>query len=805
MKTIVGPTGPKDAKIAIIGEAPGAMEERLGEPFVGQSGSLLTRLLASVGIQRSEVYITNVVKERPPNNDIGHFIKFKGGEASWKSKRYEQYEIDLWEELADVDANVLVPMGNVPLHALTRKYGITKWRGSILSTETELPGLRNKSTKVIPTIHPAAALRQYIYTYMIQIDLKRILDDSKFPELRLPQRTIKIDPTFKEAMYYMEVGWPKQMGFDIEVVNEELFCFALALAEDNVICIPLVSHGKPNYNPEQEMEIIKALGRILEDPEIEKVGQNLVFDGGFMLAKYGIHLTNIQDTMLAQAVMAPDFPKGLGTICSMHTRQPYYKDDGKKWFKLGGTQEDFWRYNALDAAVCLEALPNLMEELKASNNVETYKNQAALIPPLMYMQEKGIKVDVKGLRKESAEATNRLIQLQKDIDEKCGHPVSVDSPKQVMDYFYKEKNQPPYLKNGTRTSDETALKRLTRKGFEEAKWMNEYRHLAKNKNTYLDMELDDDGRIRSSFNPVGAADSGRLSSSQSIFGTGGNMQNLPHSFREHMMADPGYIAYELDLQQAENRPVAYIAPEPRMIKAFESGVDIHSETAGIIFGIPTSEVSDVDGSSSVGDGTHSQRFWGKKANHSLNYGIGFRYFALVNEISEGEAKEIIGRYMEAYPGIKAYHDWVTKEIQRSRTLTNPFGRTRVFLGRMDYDLYKEAFSFIPQSTVADIINQWALRILYEASYFREFEYVEILNQVHDSIIIQIPLERRWQTHKEILQVLINNLSREIRWKDRLFSIPVGIKMGTNLGKLVPTTVQTLERTFDELQNAVSVS
>ena len=89
--------------------------------------------------------------------------------------------------------------------------------------------------------------------------------------------------------------------------------------------------------------------------------------------------------------------------------------------------------------------------------------------------------------------------------------------------------------------------------------------------------------------------------------------------------------------------MAYIAPEPAMQRAFEHNIDMHRQTAGLIFGKPTEDVSDEIGSTLIGGGKYSERFFGKKSNHSLNYDLGYKSFAFVLEISESEAKFIVDR------------------------------------------------------------------------------------------------------------------------------------------------------------------
>jgi len=774
-------------KIAFIGEAPGSMEERFGRPFIGPAGQHLTKIMHLAGVAREEVYITNVVKEHPPNDDISIFFKPISNGHVWKSEAYEHYLNLLREELNTCSANVLVPLGNAALYALTGLVSITKRRGSILPST----GL-DTTRKVIPTIHPSAALRQYIFTHFIRMDLKRAKEESEFPEIILPERTLLIQPTYLDIISYLNsLKSERAVAFDIEVVNEEMSCISLAASSSLCMSIPFHSSRGEYMTQEQEAEVMLRIAEILENPSITKIGQNAIFDAAFLLRKYGIKTKNIQDTMIATGILTPDFPKGLDFITSIYTKEPYYKDEGKKWFKIGGSDEQFWLYNAKDSAVCMEAFPLLYKELSKQGNLDTYQCQAALIEPLMYMQHHGMRVDHgqleydengnvvggTGLAYARWDANRRIESLTAELHNLCKTELNPNSPKQLALYFYGIKKIPPYYKNGRVTTDIDALKRLSRRGVQEATILIELRKWRKLLSTYFEMKFSSDGRLRSAMNPIGTT-TGRLSSSKDIFGEGGNVQNLPPIFKKFILADEGYVAYDVDLSGADNRVVAYIAPEPLMRSAFENNEDLHRLTASLIFGIPKEEISDEPGSSQLGGGMYSQRFWGKKANHSLNYGLGYKSFALRFELPEPEAKFIVDRYHSAYPGVRQYHAWVQAALSKGRTLENCFGRKRLFLDRWGDQLFKEAYSFIPQSTVADKINRQGILFLYynQAS----FHGVELLNQVHDSIVFQIPISLGWDYHAFVITQLLESLETPVPWHGSSFKIPAEVKMGLNL-------------------------
>jgi len=255
-----------------------------------------------------------------------------------------------------------------------------------------------------------------------------------------------------------------------------------------------------------------------------------------------------------------------------------------------------------------------------------------------------------------------------------------------------------------------------------------------------------------------------------------------------MLADPGVIMVTVDLSQAENRVVAYVANEQKMIKTFEEGMDVHSMTASLIFGVPYDKVSDEEGSCRLGGGKFSQRFWAKKANHGLNYGLTSSGFALLYELSENDGRVVVESYHRVYPGIRQWHATIRDSINKDRRLTNCVGRTRTFVERWGEDLFKEAYSFIPQSTVADILNDRGVVYIYENAGPRgDFHYVDLINQVHDSLVFQYPIREGIVSLAHVLYEIKKSLESPIKWGVRTFSIPVEIKVGLNLKDMTDVT------------------
>lgn len=783
-KTFVLPEGTSLADILVCGEQPGQQEVMMRRPFFGPSGKLLKACLLHAGIPTASCMFTNVLKDfDQPLEEYIQVPKNRRQSPQWLGRGQEYVEL-LHEEVKEFKGSLVIAVGNVALAALTGRWGVLKWRGSLL------PCICDSSKYVVPIIHPSAVLHgNSEYRHLIIHDLKKSIEYRE-KGYRLTERRVLTRPTFDEASLFLEKCYAQGMAgipivFDIEIKHLELNCISFAWEPHYAISIPLMDERGDYFTPTQEVHIMKLIARILTNPQIRKLGQNLIFDTHFLLRKYGIRSVNLDDSMIAQHTLLPQLPKGLDMITSLWTDQPYYKDEGKEWFRGGGTYQTLWVYNGLDSLTVCEAFPKIMADLINMNNTAAYERQLSIVQPCCYMMERGIKVDLPGLvaerKKMEADAQARRREL-----EAIAPGLNPQSPKQLQDYFYgKLKIKPMKNKQHKVSVDADALKRIARRqgepGYKEAQLILAIKRQEKLASTYMaDMKFDADSRIRCSYQPCGTTYS-RLSSAKSIFGTGMNMQNWPHSMLKHLQPDTGYVSYTVDLSQAENRIVAYVGRIEHMIDAFETGKDVHRLTASLIFNKPYDEISDEPGSCSLGNGESTERQWGKKANHGLNYDLGYKTFALYYDMPEKDAKFIVERYHAAYPELRRnFHGYIKKCLQTDRTITNLMGRKTLFLTDLSDETFKAAYSCIPQGTVGDVINERGMAFIYYNSLFKE---AELLQQVHDSITIQIPISIGWEAHAKMLQALKDSLETPLTTHyGRSFVIPADVCMGLTLMK-----------------------
>ena len=473
--------------------------------------------------------------------------------------------------------------------------------------------------------------------------------------------------------------------------------------------------------------------------------------------------------------------------------------------------DKFLWYNCMDTTCTFEVRNAFWDDFLATDNMFAYNNTIGIYDSLIYMMTRGLKVDYVALEQTRRQVVIDRDQFQSQLNELCGYELNVNSPKQCQQYFYITKNIKPYTnhKTGNITTDDKSMQRIARgvagrPGLREASLVQEIRGLQKLLGTYLDVEFDSDGRFRCSYNPRGT-ETGRLSSSKTIYGTGTNQQNLPPEFKQFIISDDDCFFLELDKRQAEWVVVAYLSQDANMLDVVYNGRDPHTHTAHLMFGVDPDLIkreSKLIGNSADSEFIAEQRLTipelalakflprtmsirqcGKKSNHGLNYDEGYSTFSLLNEIEIPEAKRIIDLYHTIYPNIRQiWYKKIQADMMLNRTITNCFGRKFRYLDAITNDLFKSAYAFQPQSTVVDGLNIGMQEIYHDKSI--ELADAEMLAQVHDSILLQFP-RSALPNIKSILSKLDAHVSPDMTYHGRTFKIATDFKIGLNWGSYHP--------------------
>lgn len=339
-------------KIAFVGEAPGVPEERKGYPFAGKAGKEFNRMLRIAGIIRHEHLVTNVFDTRLIDNDIEsicHKNKKAAEEAvevddewaPWLIQPAErgkyirrEYAVPALErlrgELEKAQPNVIVPLGNTALWAVTGMSGVASMRGSIMKSEL-VPG-----AKVIPTFHPALVLRQWRHRFLCIQDFMKIRAECEFPEVKIRTRHVWTEPTLEDLREfkrrYIDTAHPETpLSVDIETLpaRRHITCIGFAPDTKHALVVPFVDMRKPDLSywdtAEEELEAKEFCREILESDQ-PKLGQNFVYDWQWLFEVAGIRVRNyLHDTRLLHHALYPELKKDLQTLSSVYLKERNWK------------------------------------------------------------------------------------------------------------------------------------------------------------------------------------------------------------------------------------------------------------------------------------------------------------------------------------------------------------------------------------------------------------------------------------------------------------------------------------------------
>jgi uracil-DNA glycosylase family 4 len=808
MSNYVPGYGLSGAKIMIVGEAPGADEDREGKPFVGAAGKLLRSSLAQVGIDVDMVYLTNICRYRPPNNKMRAWFN----ELGHPNQTVFAGLVELIAEIEAVQPNVVVACGNYPLWALTGKAqwrrvknrdgsssmdytGISAWRGSILESHV-VPGL-----KVIPTFHPSFINREGFDSYGIFLaDLERVKRESEFPGVRPIARELILDPQGKDRWEIkdMLLSPKKIITYDIEYIGSKLLCVSFANNLDWAVSI--------KTSAPSDLEYVREI--LLSGLPLN--AQNGIFDCSILEWWYKMPVIQAlkYDTMLAAHAANPELPKGLDFLCSIHTDQPYYKDmvDWKLIEAGKQSPEILLEYNAIDSWVQHAVmLSQLDSDLNEPEVMQTFKFEMSMVKPLWDMSSRGVRIDRDKLDVFRGQLEEEIALRTTALHMVAGKPVNVKSTKQIADLLFNKLGLRPGKKNktGPATDDKTLAEvqiratNDTQRGV--IRLIREIRERRDLISKFVEIQFDEDDRMRGHYNPAGT-DTGRLASRKFYpTGTGGNQQNIPRNktVRRMFIPEPGKIFGYADLERAESLVVAHITQDPEMLRVHGPGMDAHKELAKVLY-----ELDSVD------EVTSDQRYMGKQTRHAGNYMEGPRVFMVnVNKLAAKTgvsidfttAKKFIGIYRELHPFLERWWSDTESQLWKTRTLYNLVGpngkgRKRIFHGHIR-GLLPKAVAFVPQSTVGDTLNVGLLNLegvqseymVYLDSWEQCLEWhhelleygYRSLMQVHDAVGFEV----NEKDMDKALPIISRLMSIPLTVPKTLenFVIPVEIAVGPNWG------------------------
>lgn len=783
MPNYVAGTGSVQPRLMIIGEAPGKYEDESGIPFVGPTGKMLDDYLFKAGIRRSETYITNVIKYRPPLNDLKklHLIGVDIGQSMQ----------ELWDnEINKLHPNCILAVGDLALQATCDCSGILNYRGSILTA-------RDGITKVVPTIHPAALFSRswgdeessgglsWVYTKLIQADIMRAAEESLTKTINIPQRSLTIAHNSLDLhRFFREYEKLDRSAIDIESINCVPVCVGFAFNKHHAISVPLLRSIGTNKLTDMGDSELDECWRLI-DRELRRckiIGHNFMYDE-FKLGLIGFECPTVySDTLIKTRVIFPELPdKRLCVVSSLWTREPYYKDDGKE-FKLGKSRIDnLLTYNARDCAVEFEVdeaqeidLLAMQEQYKVPLYDYYYNYMMKKHKFYLKLQMTGKKVDLV----KQKELMKKYTEMQETVHEHLtgllgGHEVNVKSYPQMFELLYKIMKFK--IRKRDPTSEDSIIALLGQSKKKEQKEILqdvlEERRIRDQKSRQISFHPDYDGRCKSAYN-ISATETCRSSTGilkkplrpkkigladHTISAHG----KLGKDIKSMFIADENKVIIQVDASQAEARVVAVLSEDWELLKAFDE-VDIHRRTAGLIFSYtnklelsPNFKHPIVDKLPKDGP----ERFTGKVTRHAGNYDMKKHTFMLtfntnaqkydiLMDISEWRAGTMLEQFHAASPKIKSkFHADIKAALDSSRVLIDPSGGVRVFNGRLDDSLYGEGYANIPQRTVAHVVQGAALKIDEELNGDTEILWAE---EKHDALYLQAPANN-WEVYARLMK------------------------------------------------------
>ena len=487
---------------------------------------------------------------------------------------------------------------------------------------------------------------------------------------------------------------------------------------------------------------LEALRPALENPETEKVGQNLKYDM-LVLRRAGIEIGGpVTDTMvLSYLLESGERNHNLDQLSRRlldHTMIPIAEliGKGKNQVTMDAVAvAKVGRYAAEDADATWRIDAMLGPKVKAEGLWPLYAEvERPLIRILAEMEALGVKVDVERLQALSTDFGERLKITEARIYEEAGHPFQIGSLPQLRKVLFDELKLPSSKRTpgGEPSTDVEVLEELAAR-HPLPRLLIEHRQIAKLKSTYLDALAtlaDPGGRVHASFNQVVAA-TGRLSSSDP------NLQNIPirselgGQIRQAFVAGfPGWSLLTADYSQIELRVLAHYTGDPALVHAFAEDHDIHAAVASRIFGVPEAAV----------DG--NQRRVAKTVNFGVIYGI--KPFGLATRlgITQAEAAKFIDAYFHEYAGVEEFMTKTLISAQRDGRVETILGRRRAISGIKNTSgrnlnlAERTAVNAVIQGSAADLIKRAMLlvdRAIREAGL-----RARMLLQIHDELVFEVP-------------------------------------------------------------------
>lgn len=566
----------------------------------------------------------------------------------------------------------------------------------------------------------------------------------------------------------------KSFAFDTETTSLD------ALSAEAVGISFSYKKGAAYYVPtpadrKQTQEVLDIFKPVLENPTIEKIGQNIKYDI-LLLSRYQITVQGpLFDTMIAHYLIDPDTRHNMDILAETYlgytpvSITELIGPKGKNQSNMRDVEiQKVKEYAAEDADITWQLQEKFRPLLHDTQTLDlAQKVEFPLIYVLAEVEKNGVTIDVNTLKVFSATLLEAVNRLEKTIYEKAGVTFNIASPKQLGEVLFDHLKLDPKAKKtktGQYKTGEDVLLALANKS-DIVQDILEYRQLQKLKSTYVDalpsLINAQTGLIHTSYNQAVAA-TGRLSS------TNPNLQNIPirtEKGREVRKAfiprATGNVLISADYSQIELRIIAELSKDENMLEAFREGYDIHRATAARVYGIPLVEV------------TSEQRRNAKAVNFGIIYGQSAFGLSQSLGIARKEAAAIIDQYFAQYTGIRNYMSQVIERAKEKGYVETILNRRRYLRDINSANMTvrgfaeRNAINAPIQGSAADLIKIAMINIQND---IREKGMEgKMIMQVHDELVFDVP-EKEIEQFKELITTRMQNAIT--------LQVPIEVEVGT---------------------------
>ena len=616
------------------------------------------------------------------------------------------------------------------------RYEFKRWLNEVMNGADSITNNNEQSTK--------------INHYQATPALAQDNSDEALPAIQIDRSRYETLLTEADLNRWVEkLKQAKLFALDTETDNLDYMAanlvgisFALENGEAAYLPLQLDYLGAPKTL--EKTTALSLLKPVLENPSIQKVGQNFKYDLT-IFARNGIDVQGVAfDTMLESYVLNSTGRHNMDDLAKRylgHQTIRFEEIAGKGKNQLTFNQiplEKAAEYAAEDADVTMKLQQVLWEKLSKEPSLEKLfkEMELPLLGVLSRMERRGVLIDSDALFLQSNEIANRLSELEEQAYVLAGQPFNLASTKQLQEILFDKLGLPVIQKTpkGAPSTNEEVLEELAF-SHELPKVLVEHRGLSKLKSTYTDklpqMVNPQTGRVHTSYHQAVTA-TGRLSSSDP------NLQNIPirneegRRIRQAFIAREGFTVVAADYSQIELRIMAHLSQDQGLINAFTQGKDIHRSTAAEIFGVALDEV------------TSEQRRNAKAINFGLIYGMSAFGLSRQLGIGRADAQSYMDLYFKRYPGVQTFMHDIREKAKAQGYVETLFGR-RLYLpdinssnGMRRKAAERVAINAPMQGTAADIIKRAMIQLDQKLQNDPD---IAMIMQVHDELVFEVRSEK----------------------------------------------------------------